>query len=291
MQRTSDWLHDTTGYCYGHVVASRNQEEPVLLEKKNAVIYGASGYIGAEVAQAFAAEGARVFLAGRTRAALEAVAEKIKAAGGVADVATVDVLDEDAVEAHADAVVKNAGSLDISFNLVSLPQTGIQGTQIVDLSPDSFDLPMATYPKANFLTARAAARRMTDQGSGVILMITASPSRTATPRMGGMAPAWAAIESLSRGLAAEVGPHGVRVVCLNAAGMPETPQLTEVYGLHADAYGITRDAFAARIRDLTVRKHLPTVAEIANVAAFVASDRSSAITGAIANLTGGLVVD
>ena len=263
----------------------------MLLEEKNAIIHGASGAVGSAVAYAFAAEGARVFLAGRTPAALEVVAEKIQASGGVADVATVDVMDEDAVEAHADAVVRTAGSLDISFNAVSLPQTGIQGTRIVDLSPDAFDLPMATYPKANFLSARAAARRMTEQGSGVILTITASPSRTGVPLMGGMAPAWAAIESLSRGLAAELGPHGVRVVCLNAAGMPETPQLSEVYGLHADAYGISRDAFHARQADLTVRKQLNTVAEIADVAAFIASDRSSAITGAVANLTGGMVVD
>jgi NAD(P)-dependent dehydrogenase (short-subunit alcohol dehydrogenase family) len=203
----------------------------------------------------------------------------------------VDVLDADAVETHADAVVRDAGSLDMSFNAISLPQTGIQGTRIVDLSPEGFDLPMATYPKANFLTARAAGRRMSEQGSGVILTITASPSRTATPRMGGMAPAWAAIESLSRGLAAELGPQGVRVVCLNAAGMPETTQLSEVYGLHADAYGISRDAFQARMESLTLRKQLPTVAEIADVAAFVAPDRSSAMTGTIANLTGGLVVD
>jgi NAD(P)-dependent dehydrogenase (short-subunit alcohol dehydrogenase family) len=263
----------------------------VLLENKNAIIYGASGYIGAEVAQAFAAEGARVFLAGRNGAALDVVAGKIEAAGGKADVATLDVLDEDAVENHADAVVDKAGSLDVSFNAISLPQTGIQGTAIVDLPLAHFDLPMSTYPKANFLTTRAAGRRMTKQGSGVILTITASPSRTATARMGGMAPAWAAIESLSRGLAAELGPDGVRVVCLNAAGMPETPQLTEVYGLHADAYGITREEFNARMVALTVRKQLPTVAEIANVAAFVVSDRASAMTGAIANLTGGLVVD
>jgi NAD(P)-dependent dehydrogenase (short-subunit alcohol dehydrogenase family) len=261
----------------------------VLLEKKNAIVYGASGAIGSAVAQAFAAEGARVFLAGRTSDALEMVAEKIRASGGVADVATVDVLDEDAVEAHADAVVRDAGSIDISFNAISLPQTGIQGTRIVDLSSDGFDLPMATYPKANFLTARAAARRMTDRGSGVIVTITASPSRTAVPLMGGMAPAWAAIEALSRGLAAELGPRGIRVVCLNAAGMPETAQLSEVYGLHADAYGISRDAFEARMTDLTLRKQLPTVAEIANVAAFVASDRAGAITGTVANLTGGMV--
>jgi NAD(P)-dependent dehydrogenase (short-subunit alcohol dehydrogenase family) len=152
-------------------------------------------------------------------------------------------------------------------------------------------MPIATYARANFLTARAAARRMPEQGSGVILTITASPSRTAVPLMGGMAPAWAAIEALSRGLAAELGPHGIRVVCLNAAGMPETAQLTKVYGLHADAYGITNDAFQARQEELTLRKQLPTVTEIADVAAFVASDRSSAMTGAVANLTGGMIVD
>lgn len=263
----------------------------MLLEEKNAIVYGAGGAVGSAVAQAFAAEGARVFLAGRTSAALEVIAGKIRASGGVADVASVDALDEDAVEAHADAVVGTAGSLDVSFNAISLPQTGIQGTRIVDLSPDAFELPIATYSRANFLTARAAARRMTPQASGVILTITASPSRTAVPLMGGMAPAWAAIEGLSRGLAAELGPHGVRVVCLNAAGMPETPQLSEAHGLHADAYGITRDAFSGRMADLTLRKQLPTVAEIADVAAFVASDRCGAMTGAIANLTGGLIAD
>ncbi|MDN3356806.1 SDR family oxidoreductase [Actinomadura sp. DC4] len=263
----------------------------MLLENKNAIVYGAGGHVGGEVARTFAAEGARVFLAGRTSAALNRIAERIRATGGVADTATVDVLDEDAVEAHADAVVRAAGSLDISFNAISLPQAGIQGTRLVDMTPEGFDLPMNTYPKANFLTARAAGRRMAGHGSGVILTITASPSRTAVPLMGGMAPAWAAIESLSRGLAAELGPQGVRVVCLNAAGMPETTQLTEVYGLHADAYGITRDEFAARMTGLTVRKRLPTVAEIAGVAAFVASDRSSAMTGAIADLTGGLIAD
>ncbi|MGH3382684.1 MAG: SDR family NAD(P)-dependent oxidoreductase [Actinoallomurus sp.] len=263
----------------------------MLLEKKNAIVYGASGAIGSAVARAFAAEGARVFLAGRTSAALEVVAKEIQAAGGAADVATVDVMDEEAVEAHADAVVRDAGSLDISFNAISLPQTGIQGTRIVDLPTGGFDLPMATYPKANFVTARAAARRMTDQGSGVILTITASPSRTAVPLMGGMAPAWAAVEALSRGLAAELGPYGVRAVCLNAAGMPETRQLSEVYGLHADAYGISRDAFQARMADRTLRKQLPTVAEIAHVAAFVASDRAAAMTGAVANLSGGMIAD
>ncbi|MGP4025780.1 SDR family NAD(P)-dependent oxidoreductase [Actinomadura sp. 3N407] len=263
----------------------------MLLDNKNAIVYGASGAVGRVVAHTFAAEGARVFLAGRDKVALESVADMIKASGGVAEAAAVDVLNEAAVETHADAVVASAGSIDVSFNLFSLPQTGIQGTRIVDMTPESFDLPMDSYPKANFLTGRAAARHMTGQGSGVILTITASPSRTAVPLMGGMAPAWAAVESLSRGLAAELGPSGVRVLCLNAAGMPESPQLDEVYGLHADAYGVSRDAFHARMADRTLRKRLPTIAEVANVAAFAASDRASGMTGTIANLTGGMIVE
>lgn len=263
----------------------------MLLEKKNAIVYGAGGAVGSAVALAFAREGAEVFLAGRTITALEEVAHRIRSSGGRAHLATVDVLDETAVEAHAAAVVSTGGSVDVSFNAISLPQTGIQGIPLAELSAEAFGLPVATYARANFLTAKAAARRMTGQGSGVIMMITASPSRTAVPLMGGMAPAWAAIEALSRGLAAELGPSGVRVVCLNAAGMPETRQITEVYSIHAEAYGISRHAFEARVASQTLLQRLPKVTEIADVAAFAASDRAGAMTGAIANLTSGLVVD
>ena len=76
----------------------------MLLESKNAVIYGGGGSIGGAVARAFAREGARVFLAGRTPATLDAVAEEIRSAGGAAETAVVDALDENAVDEHADAV-------------------------------------------------------------------------------------------------------------------------------------------------------------------------------------------
>ena len=85
----------------------------MLLENKNAVIYGAGGSIGGAVARAFAREGARVFLAGRTPATLEAVAQEIRSAGGRADAAQVDALDERAVDEHADAVAADAGGIDI----------------------------------------------------------------------------------------------------------------------------------------------------------------------------------
>jgi NAD(P)-dependent dehydrogenase (short-subunit alcohol dehydrogenase family) len=94
----------------------------MLLEDRNAVIYGAGGPIGGAVATAFAREGARVHLVGRTQAKLDAVAERIRAAGGTAETARVDALDEAAVDWHADAVAERDGGIDISLNRLSARQ-------------------------------------------------------------------------------------------------------------------------------------------------------------------------
>ena len=96
----------------------------MLLGNKNAVIYGGGGSIGGTVAREFSREGARVFLVGRTRENLEAVANDIKADGGAAEVAVLDALDEQAVDEHAQAVVSQAGSIDVSFNLITRGDAG-----------------------------------------------------------------------------------------------------------------------------------------------------------------------
>ena len=263
----------------------------MLLENKNAVIYGAGGAIGGAVARAFAREGARVFLAGRTLAKLDKVGREISAAGGVAETAHVDVLDEQAVEQHTSAVVEKTGGIDVSFNAIGIPQQGVQGIPLVELSHESFSLPIMTYTRAQFLTARAAARRMVEQGSGVIVTLTSTPARMAVPLMGGMAPAWAAVEALTRSLAAELGPQGIRVVCLRPDAIPETATISEVFGLHARGEGTTREQFQALMERQTLLRRLPTLAEVANVAAFLASDQASAMTGTVANLSGGSIVD
>lgn len=99
----------------------------MLLDGKRAVIYGGGGAIGGAVARAFGREGAHVFLAGRTLATLEAVAADIRAAGGTADCAVVDALDEAAVDAHADAI----GPLDVSLNVIDYGD--VQGTPLAGL--------------------------------------------------------------------------------------------------------------------------------------------------------------
>ena len=261
------------------------------LENKTAVVYGARGAVGSAVARAFARDGARVFLTGRDLTELDRLAEEIVADGGSAETAEVDALDEGAVNRHLDAVVDTAGSVDVSFNAIGIPQEGVQGIPLAELSVDSFRLPIVTYTTAHFVTATAAGRRMVPQGSGVIMMHTPEPARIGAPLVGGMGPMWAALEGLNRSLSAEFGPYGVRSLCLRTTGMVDTPTIDVVFGLHAKAIGITREQFAGIMNGMTHRKRPTSLPELADMAAFLASDRAAAMTGTVANLTGGVIVD
>ncbi len=261
----------------------------MLLQNKNAVIYGASGEIGSAVARAFAQAGARVFLASRTQATIEALAQEITQAGGVAEAAQVDALDEAAVEQHFNAVVISAGHVDISFNAISIGY--LQGDPLTELSVEQFTHPIADVMKTQFLTTRAAARQMSKQGAGVILAITATPARLALANSGNFGVACAAIEGLCRQLAVDFGSAGVRVVCLRSAGSPDGPKLDRFMGELAKLQGITREEFEARLAEQTLLKRLPKLREVANAAVLMASDSASAFTGTVANVTCGQIVD
>jgi NAD(P)-dependent dehydrogenase (short-subunit alcohol dehydrogenase family) len=266
----------------------------MLLENKNAVIYGAGGAIGGAVARAFAREGARVFLTGRRLQTVNVVAEQISAAGGVVEADEVDALDEASVEKHIGAVVKKASRIDISFNAIGIPATevarqGMQGIPFTELPVEAFSLPLTTYPRAHFVTAKAAARRMVEQRSGVILMHTPEPARLGVPLLGGMGPAWAAMEALCRSLSAEVASSGVRVVCLRSTGLPETPTIEVVFGIHAKVLGITPKQFQELLESRSHTRRSTTLTQLTSAAVLMASDLANGMTGTVANLTGGLV--
>jgi NAD(P)-dependent dehydrogenase (short-subunit alcohol dehydrogenase family) len=268
-----------------------DREADMRLKEKNAIIYGAGGAIGGAVSRAYAREGATVFLPGRRLDPLDNAVKEIVADGGYAQAAQVDALDADAVTAHADWVAPEHGGVHISFNAIGIPQPGIQGVPLADLPLDRFQAPIHTYLNAHFLTAQAAARHMRTQGSGVIITLTATPSRAAAPLVGGMAPAWAGVEALTRVLAAEVGPHGVRVVCLRPDAIPETATIATVFDLHARAMGITTTEFTEAMQARTLLRRLPTLAQVAATAVYLASDEAGAVTGTAANLSSGSVVD
>ncbi len=192
-----------------------------MLKDKVAVIYGAGGAIGSAVARAFATEGANLFLTGRHLAPVEAVAKDVASAGGSAEGAEVDALDEQAVDKHLQSVIDKAGRVDISFNAIGIPNPKIR-VPLLELEVEQFSLPIATYTTSYFVTARLAARRMVANRSGVIMTVTAIISRTGIPMVGGGGPAMAAVEALTRELSAELAPLGIRVVGLRPQGIPET---------------------------------------------------------------------
>ena len=258
-----------------------------MLTNKNAVIYGASGAIGGAVARAFAREGARVFLTGRTLSKVQAVATEIAAAGGSADAAVVDALDEGAIENHLDTVVKGAGTVDISFNAVGFEET--QGIPLTDLPLEDFMFPVTAWSKTVFLTSRAAARRMTKAGSGVIFMLNAPLGNEAMG--GGFPAACAAIQTIARTLAGEVGRSGIRVLCLQHNAVPESESLRRSVAQNAGAGGVDLEAALKSMADATLLGRLPTLAEVATIAAFMASDRAGILTGTIVKLNCGSRVD
>src|SRR5882672_8309953 len=256
----------------------------MLLEGKNAVIYGGGGAIGGAVARAFAREGAKVFLAGRSQAKLDTVARDIAALGGVVETAVVDALDEKAVGKHADAVAAKAGRIDIALNAVGILH--VQGPPFAELSLEDYAFPITAYTRTNFLTAKAVTRHMVKQKSGVILTLSTPGSRMTGQGFLGYGVTCGAIETFSRILAGELGPSGIRVVCLRSDAIPEalaTSHARKVFNGFAERAGTTVEAMLAeRARTGTLLGRFPTLAQVADFAAFVACDGAGAMTGAIA---------
>jgi NAD(P)-dependent dehydrogenase (short-subunit alcohol dehydrogenase family) len=263
----------------------------MLLKDKVAVIHGGGGAIGSVVAKAFAHEGAKVYLAGRTLARVDAVAKEITNAGGFARAAQVDALDQHAVNGYLADIIKDAGHVDISFTAIAVPQQGMQGTALLEVSTENFMKPIEAYTKSYFITSTAAARHMVKQRSGVILVHTPEVSRLGIAFSQGMALSWAAMEALTRNLSAELGQFGVRAVTLRSTGLPETPTIDVVYSQHATALGITKEQFQGFLESMNHIRRSTRLEEVAQAAAFAASDRASSMTAATLNLTGGMVVD
>ncbi|QDW31108.1 SDR family oxidoreductase [Arthrobacter sp. KBS0702] len=248
-----------------------------LLQGKTALIYGAGGSIGGAVSRAFAAEGAAVYLAGRTESRLEKVARDIREDGGRADVAVVDALDEEQVESFVDSVVKKTKRIDISFNAISF---GDIQQPLMEIDVNDFTQPITLATRTHFLTTRAAAGHMLKQKSGVVLMFGGSGPQTMAG-LGGFKVALDAMEGLRRQWAMELGRYGVRVVTMVSGGIIETIPW-QVEG---------REEIVVEIAKAAHLNRTATLADVGNVASFIASDKAGAITDATINISSGAIVD
>jgi len=262
-----------------------------LLKDKRAVVFGAGGSIGAAVARSFGAEGAEVFLAGRTESTLDAVTRQITEPGGRASYAVIDALDDSAVDDYLDRVVKQAGGIDIEFNA-----TGPRITEYGNGKPAT-DLPVAEFLAAQtvltsqFITARGAARRMVPQGSGVVIFLTGSPARPHGPGASGIGAAFGGIENLTRTMALELSGTGVRVVCLRTAANPDTRTIQDTADTVATMMNLTKEQVLASLDEGTWLKVSPHTEDTANGAVLLASDLARMMTGTVHNATAGICTD
>ncbi|GAA4958043.1 NAD(P)-dependent dehydrogenase (short-subunit alcohol dehydrogenase family) [Nonomuraea thailandensis] len=245
----------------------------MLLDNKVAIVHGAGGSIGGAVARAFAREGARVFLAGRTRDKLDELAAELPGA----EAAVVDALDEAAVDTFTGSVAERAGRIDVCFNAI-----GIQDVQrpLDEISAEEFLRPIEVAARTQFLTTRAAVRHMVPRRSGVILMFGGGGPQT-QPGLGGLKVALDAMESMRRQWACEYGPHGIRVLTLVTGGIPES--LPVSFGAKGE--------IAAAIAGDTLLKRAATLGDVGDVAAFAASDLAGSMTSATLNISCGAIVD
>lgn len=242
----------------------------MMLKDKVALIHGA-GAIGSAVARAFEAEGAKVFIAGRE----------------------VDALDESAVEGHAGEVARRAGGIDIALNAIGVAH--VQGVPLLELELEDYWLPVQTYLRTNFITAKAAARHMAKRKSGVILALATPASRMPGPGFMGHSVACAGVEAMTRHLAGELAGNGIRVVCIRSHAIPQTldagSHARKVFGEVARRAGITTDQMLEGAASATLLKRLPTLAQLASTAVFAASEGAGAMTGAVINMTAGMILD
>lgn len=250
-----------------------------LLKGKRALVFAAAGSIGAAIAREFAAQGAEVFMSGRTESNVKTVAGAITAGGGQAHATTLDAVDEAAVGSYVNGVARD-GRIDVVFNAIGpLTRDFGGGKRALDLTADEFMVPLTTVVRSSFVTACAAARHMTRQGSGVIMFLTGSPARPHIEGATAIGAAFAAIENLTRHLALELGPVGVRAVCLRTSAMPDTRTIKDVMQSLSATLNVTDERAAQMLASQTVMQKSPASSETARVAAFLASDHARTITG------------
>lgn len=250
------------------------------LKGKVAAVFAANGAIASEVAKSLAKQGATVYLSGRNDAALKALALEIENSGGAAYTALVDALNEDQINGQFQHIVKREGKIDIVFNGIGLrADEGGYAIPSTLLPLATFMRPLEQIVGSQFLTARAGAQFMAETNTeGTILMLTASLSRIKAPCMAGITAACAAIEGLTRVLAAEFGQLGIRVLCMNPTALPETRTIQETAAAQAAGMNAPIEAVIENMGQGSLLGKMPTTKDVGALAAFLVSD-----TGALLN--------
>jgi 3-oxoacyl-[acyl-carrier protein] reductase len=255
----------------------------MLLAGKHALVFAASGAIASAVAKQFAADGATVWLSAKSTERITSLSAEIMADGGEAHVAQVDATDQQQVDAYVDSVAAQT-RVDVVFNGIGGRPVDLHYPAAVEcMSLDDFEFPIRRIVGSQFLTIRAAARHMKTQRHGAVVTLSATLSSMTATHMSGISAACGAVEAMTRALAGELGPFGVRVNAVRASAMPETRTIQLTAAGLADV-GLGPEYVAPPLRRPI------TVVETTKTASFLASDHASGMTGQVVTVCAGAFV-
>ncbi len=259
------------------------------LKDKVAVVFAASGEIAGAVARSFAQHGAKVYVTAINLNAVEVLAGEIEANGGHAEAGKVDALNEAEIDSYLQKIVAENGKLDMVFNGIgSYYKDAGSGTPTTIATFEQFMNPLQRICGSQFLTSRVAARYMIQSGSeGTILLLTAPMSRTKTPNMAGFASACAAIEGLTRVMAAEFGQHGIKAVCICSGALMETGKIQGMISDFSEQFGIPREEMAKNYTRFDILKSGPTLKQLGETAAFLVSENGAVFNSHIVDVDSG----
>lgn len=261
----------------------------MLLKNRTAIVYGASGAVGAAVARAFGREGATVVLAARRPGPLHELQAELRGTGAVAESMTVDATDPADIQRHLQAAAQRCGPVNLMFN--AIPWGDIQGAPLAQMAFADFFSPILGSMTTWFHTGTQVAQHMARHGGGTILGITANVGRAPAAQVGGFGVACAAVDHYLRQLAVENGPSRVRVCWVRSPGSPDAPGVRDVWQQYGQEKGMTvEEVHHEFAKDVPLRRITP-LAEVANAAVLLASDLASAMTATLANATGGAQID
>jgi NAD(P)-dependent dehydrogenase (short-subunit alcohol dehydrogenase family) len=253
------------------------------LKDKVAVVFAASGEIAGAVARSFAQHGAKVYVTARNLDALEVLAREIKASGGIAEAAKVDALNEIEIDNFLKKVTEDNGKLDVVFNGIAVDYSEMGGRPpALTATFEQFMAPMQKICGSQFLTSRVAAKYMiATRSEGTILLLTAAASRSKIPNLSAFSAACAAVEAMTRMMAAEWGSHGIKVTCICSGALMETKRISGWIESAAKEYGIPAEQIIAQYKAFDILKTSPTLKQVGETAAFLASETGVAFNSHI----------
>lgn len=256
------------------------------LKDKVAVVFAASGDIAGAVAHSFSQHGAKVYVTARNLDALKALAQEIKANGGHAETAKVDALNETEIDNFLKKVISDNGKLDVVFNGIGADYSEMGGRPPTTVATfEQFMAPIEKICGSQFLTSRAAAKYMMQtQSQGTILLLTAALSRSKLSNVAGITAASAAIEGLTRVMATEWGGNGIKVIGICPGALMETKRISGWIDAAAKEYGIPAEQLVVQYKAFDILKTGPTLKQVGETAAFLASETGMAFNSHIVDV-------